>query len=74
MLTHFDDLDEAPAETVCLQIKGLEGNSPIRASYYLLDNKHDNELVKEEIFSGKEFSLYLSMKLFDTMLIRFSPI
>jgi hypothetical protein len=39
-----------------------------------LDGEHDSALVKEEIFSGKEFSLYLSMKLFDTVLIRFSQI
>ncbi len=74
MLTHYDDSDEAPSEDVCLQIEGFNNSLPIRASYYLLDEEHDNTLIKEEIFSAKQFSIYLSMKLFDTVLIRFSPI
>ena len=71
MLTHFDDVDEAPAEDVCLQIEGLGANGAVRVQFCLLDGTHDSELVREEVLTAKEFSLYLSMKLFDTCLIRF---
>jgi hypothetical protein len=74
MLTHFDDVDEAPAEDVCLAIKGLGTERAVRAQLYLLDETHDNELVREEILTAKQCSLYLSMKLFDTCLIRFTEI
>ena len=74
MLTHFDDVDEAPAEDVRLQIEGLGAEKAVRAQFYLLDATHDNKLVREEILTAKEFSLYLSMKLFDTYLIRFTEI
>ncbi len=74
MLTHFDDVDEAPAEDVCLQIEGLGADGSVRAQFYLLDGACDNVLVREEILTAKEFSLYLSMKLFDTCLLRFTAI
>ena len=74
MLTHFDDVDEASAEDVCLAIKGLGADGAVRVQLYLLDETHDSELVREEILTAKECSLYLSMKLFDTCLIRFTEI
>ena len=72
MLTHFDDVDEAPAEEVCLKIEGL--STPVRAEFYLLDETRDSELVREEILSAQSCALYLSMKLFDTCLVRFTEI
>ena len=72
MMTHFDDVDEAPAEEVCLQIDGLCG--PVRAELYLLDETHDSELVREEILTAQSCKLYLSMKLFDTCLVRLTAI
>ena len=74
MLTHFDDVDEAPTEDVCLAIKGLGAEKAVRAQFYLLDATHDNKLVREEILTAKECSLYVSMKLFDTCLLRFTAI
>jgi len=72
MLTHFDDLDEAPAEDVYLQIEGLGEQGAVRAQFYLLDGTHDSALVREELLSAKQCSLCFSMKLFDTCLIRFT--
>ena len=74
MLTYFDDVDEAPAEEVCLEIEGLGEGKAVRAQIYLLDGEHDNTLVREEIFTAKQCKLYLFMKLFDTCLIRFEEI
>jgi hypothetical protein len=73
MLTHFDDVDEAPAEDVRLELKGLYGQK-LRAQVVLLDGEHDNALVREEILTADQCTLFLSVKLFDTCLIRLSPI
>jgi hypothetical protein len=67
-------VDEAPTEDVCLAIKGLGAEKAVRAQFYLLDAAHDSELVREEILTAKECSLYVSMKLFDTYLVRFTAI
>ena len=74
MLTHFDDVDEASAEEVCLEIEGLGAEKAVRVQICLLDSEHDNTLVREEIFTAKQCKIYLSMKLFDTYLVRFSEI
>ena len=68
MLTHYDDVDEAPAEEVCLKIEGL--SAPVRARLYLLDETRDNALVREELLGAESYALCFPMKLFDTCLIR----
>lgn len=73
-LTHYEDVDEVPDEEVCLEIENIGTKNGVRAEYYLLDGENDNSLVREEIFTAKCFSLSLSMKLFDTYLIKFSAI
>lgn len=69
-LTHYDDVDEAPAEDVCLQIEGISAEKGVRAEYYLLDTENDNKLIREEIFTSNSFNIHLPMKLFDTYLIK----
>lgn len=69
-LTHYDDVDEAPAEEVCLKVKGLNAPKGVRAEYYLVDAQHDNKLIREEKFTSGEFTVYLPMKLFDICLIK----
>ena len=71
-VTHYDDLDEAPAEDVCLQVTGMKAESRICAEFYLLDAENNSKLVRKEILSSGDFALYLPMKLFDTYLIKLS--
>jgi hypothetical protein len=71
-ITHYEDLDEAPAEDVCLQITGMKAESRICAEFYLLDEEHNSKLVRKETLTSDDFTLYLSMKLFDTYLIKLS--
>ena len=74
MLTHYADLDEAPAEMVCLDVKGIVGENGLRAEFYLNDGENDNVLVREEILTGDTAKLYLNMKLFDTYLIKLTAL
>jgi hypothetical protein len=72
IVTHFNDDDTTKPDTVKIKIKAPA--SKVRAEYYLLDGEHNGELVREEIFSTDSFNIYLKMKLFDTYLIKLSPL
>ncbi len=69
MLTYFNDDDNAPAERVKISVNGRKGTT--RVEFYQLDDAHDGELVREEIFSSDSFNIYLDMKLYDTYLLKF---
>ena len=71
-VTHYEDLDEAPAEDVCLQVTGMKAESRICAEFYLLDEENNSKLVRKEMLSSGDFALYISMKLFDTYLVKFT--
>ena len=42
--------------------------------FYLLDQEHDMELVREEITTAKDFAVYLKLLLFGTYLVKLLPI
>ena len=73
-LTNYQDLDEVPCEEVCLSIKGLSAENGVRAQFYLVDEEHQGVLVREEILTAQSCALYLSMKLFDTYLIKLTAL
>jgi len=52
----------------------LTGANGVKASYYLLDNDHDAELVREEIFTASDASAYLTMPLFGSYLIKLTAL
>ena len=74
MVTHYQDLDEADAEDVCLKIEGMNAENGIRAEFYLVDEENNCKLVREELLASNVFSLHLKMKLFDTYLVKLSAI
>ena len=74
LLTHFNDNDSTPEETVRVEIKDIDRNRPVRAEYYLLDENHDMKLVREETFNSGEFAAYLDLPLFASYLIKFREI
>lgn len=71
-LTYFDNDDEAPAKDICLEFNN--NSEKVKVSYYLLDEAHDNELLREEIFTAEQFKAYLHMGLYTTYFITVEPI
>lgn len=72
LVTHYDNNDATEAKDVKLSFKGF--GKKVKASYYLLDETHDMELMREEIFTAEEFASYVKMPLFTTYLIKFESI
>ena len=72
LVTHFNDSDDAIEKKVQLQIRGAEvpEGKLLRVQYYLLDEEHDLEQVRDELFSSGSFDLYLKMPLYTTYLIK----
>ena len=74
MLTYFDDNDAAPTREVKVSFKNVENKNGVRLAYYLLDETHDAELVREEIFTATEFAAYITMPLYSTYLLKVAPL
>ena len=72
LVTSFTDTDEIISENIKISFENLYTGSPIKAEYYLLDENHDLELVREEIFTAEKFSAYVKMPTFTTYLVKFS--
>lgn len=72
LLTHFNN-DDATAQKQ-LDLGVLTEGGKYNVKYYLLDEKHDNELVKEEILDGKELNIKLDMPLFTCYYVEFEKI
>ena len=67
--TYFVDEDTAPAEDVKISFAGFAGENGVKASYYVLDENHDLELVKEEFFGAESYATVLKTELFTSYLI-----
>ena len=74
LLTHFNDEDETPADTLKLEIKNFPVGTALRAEYYLLDEEHDMKLMREETFTASDFAAYLELPLFTSYLIKFTEV
>ncbi len=74
IVTNYNDDDLAPAEKLTVSVKNKGGKCGTRVEYYLLDEEHNGELIREEEFASDSFTLHLNMKLFDTYLIKFVAI
>lgn len=68
MLTHFNDDDGTPAKEIKVEVSGIADNAKVE--YYLLDEKHNLELVREEIVTSKNFASYLKMDNYANDLIK----
>lgn len=62
LITHYNK-DEQTSEKQ-LEIEVLVEKGKYSVKYYLLDEKHDNKLVKEEELDGEELKIKLNMPLF----------
>ena len=70
MLTYYNDDDGSPAKDVKVTFQNVENKNGVRLEYYCLDENHDAELVREEIFTATEFAAYIKMPLFSTYLLK----
>ncbi len=70
MLSYFNDDDNAPEKTVKVTFRNVENANGVRLEYYCLDESHDCEIVRDEIFTSTEFSAYLKMPLYSSYLLK----
>ena len=70
IVTHYNDNDDTPAEQVKVAFENVRSEKGVRVEYYLLDDCHDATLIREEIFTAESFAANLTMKLYDTYLIK----
>ncbi len=69
MLTNYRD-EGAEEKDVKIEIYSADFIGKIKAKYYLLDEEHDMELVKEEIFTCKRFATILRLAPYSSYLIK----
>ena len=74
MLSYYNDDDQAPEKTVKVTYKNVDSEKGVRLSYYCLDADHNCDLVREEIFTAKEFSSYIKMPLHSTWLLEITAL
>ena len=70
LVTHFDENDAAEAKSVKITLADMDITEPVKISYYILDETHDEELIREEIVTGKTAAAYLTLPNFTTYLIK----
>lgn len=70
MLTHYNDEDGTEAKSVSLCLKGLRAGERIRLSYYVIDESHSGELVREDELDASCFKTMLGLPLFATYLVK----
>lgn len=70
MLSYYTDDDSAPAKDVRINFQNVENPNGVRLEYYCLDETHNCELIREELFGAYEFSSYITMPLHSTWLLK----
>lgn len=73
-VTYFNDDDNSPDIETKVNVSGFGEGAEVMAQYYILDENHDLELVKEEIFTADKFSLCLKLPLYASMLIKLKTV
>ena len=70
MLSYYTDDDNAPSKTVEVCFKNVNNGGKVALEYYLLDESHNVDLVRKEIFTSNEFFAYIDMPLHSTYLLK----
>ncbi len=71
MLTYYNDNEESADKTVRIEVDGARHGDFVKAEFYLIDEDHSLELVREEYFTSDRFAIITKMKNYDTYLIKF---
>ena len=69
MVSYFNSNNDATAQTVKLDMNGFSGENGVKAQYYLIDESHNLDLVKEEVLNGDSFSPTLELPVFSSYLV-----
>ncbi len=69
LVTYFADDDRLPDEQLKLSLNNLSDGT-WKAACYLLDETHDNELIREEKFTAGNLTAYLPLPAFGTYLVK----
>ena len=70
MLAYYQDDDSAAEKTVRVEFKNVNNPNGVKLEYYCLDESHDCELVREEIFTSTDFAAYIKMPRNTTYLLK----
>lgn len=71
MFTYYKDLCKADSEHVAVTLENITADAkPVRIKIYLLDEHHNAELIREEIFTSNNGTIYMDVDLFTTVLIK----
>ena len=79
MITYFNDNDDGfhedmpiaePKKVVCLDIVNPFPGKDVKVQYFVLDEEHSNELIKEGTYTGDAFKLNLELPLYSTYYIK----
>lgn len=70
MIAYYTDDDTAEEKQVKVSFENVANENGVRLEYYVLDEKHDNELVREEIFTANRFASYITMPRNSTCLLK----
>ena len=73
VVSYFDDNDNADEMDVKISFENMDSKKR-KVSYYLLDENHNEELVRDETVTGESISSYLKMPLFSAYLIKIEEI
>ena len=73
VVSYFDDNENAPEKEVKISFENM-GAKKRKVSYFLLDENHDAELIRDEIVTGESISSYIKMPLYSVYLIKIEDI
>ena len=68
MISFFDDNDDAEPKSICIDFTNTTNKTKVE--YYLIDENHDNALVREETFTADSFKAYIKMSNYSTYYIK----
>ena len=70
MLTYFNDDEDSQQKSVEVNFKNVSNSGKVRLECYVLDENSDCKLSRSEIFTSNEFSVFLNLKNYTTLLLK----
>ena len=74
VFTHYDDSDDDTAAPRDVEITFQNNKGKVRVDVYVLDEAHDLVKTRSEVFTGEEFSLFTTMPLYTSLLVKVTAI
>jgi len=69
MLTYYNDKDLS-SEDIEIEIINPGNKNGAELEFYLLDEDHDNVLIRKETFNSEKHSSILTLKMYSTVLVK----